>query len=86
LPRWFTAIYSLALGGENSVALTLPTSDDATELVILCWSRNGGSVSASMPLPYERAEAVALVYAALHPEEDYWFKPLPHSGRRRGHS
>jgi hypothetical protein len=68
------------------MTLTLPASDQATELVILCWNRDGGRVSASMPLPYERAEALGLIYAKLHPEEDYWLAPLPHTGRRRGRS
>jgi hypothetical protein len=67
------------------MALTLPNPDLATELVTLCWNRDGGRVAASLPLPYERAEAVGRVYAALHPEEDYWLAPLPMSVGWRGH-
>jgi len=65
------------------MTLTLPTPDQTTELVVLCWTRKDGKISESMPLAYDRAEAVGMVYAAMHQEESYWIRPLPLSGRRR---
>lgn len=45
--------------------------------VVLSWRYPDGRVATSHFLPRERAEQLAAIYGAMHPEETYWIETLP---------
>jgi hypothetical protein len=56
------------------------STEDATRLVHLCWTRWDGLVFTSLPLACRRAEALGRAYSEMHREGDYWLQPIPASG------
>ena len=56
------------------------STEEATQLVHLCWKRSDGLVFASLPLDYRRAEALGRAYSEMHQEGDYWMHAIPASG------
>jgi hypothetical protein len=49
----------------------------AADSVVLSWRYPDGSVATSHFLPRERAEHLARIYGAMHPEETYWIETVP---------
>ena len=46
------------------------------EYAIIRWTTPEGFEGVALPLPRARAEAVAAVFARLHPEERTWLEPV----------
>ena len=49
----------------------------STDSVVLSWRYPDGSVATGHFLPRERAEQLARIYGAMHPEETYWIETVP---------
>lgn len=49
----------------------------AADSVVLSWRYPDGSVGTGHFLPRARAEQLARIYGAMHPEETYWIEPVP---------
>jgi hypothetical protein len=49
----------------------------AADSVVLSWRYPDGSVATSHFLPRERAEHLARIYGAMHPEETYSIEAVP---------